>query len=128
MKRKTEYVLGLIGSIIGLILGAFLFICEKLDTRTVKPESDIITGNFGMVLVIICILGIIGAILVSSKAKIAGLLMLVASLGCLINIFVLNSKLALIGEADITIIFLALILPSIVLLFISGLMGLLKKD
>ncbi|PKR82412.1 DUF4064 domain-containing protein [Heyndrickxia camelliae] len=108
MKRTTEFVLGLLGGIFGFI-GAFmaLFIGGVDAAFNSSGESEIIGLGWGAVL--LSILGIVGSVVVRSKAKLGGIFLLISAIGGLICISMFY------------------ILPS-VLLLIAGLMGLFRKD
>lgn len=107
MKRTTEFVLGLIGSIFGFF-GAImaLFIGGVDATINSSGESSIISS--GWVAIFLSVLGIIGSVMVKGKPKVGGILMIVSAIGGLISIFLLY------------------LLP-FVLLLIAGLMGIFRK-
>ncbi|HFK1548840.1 DUF4064 domain-containing protein [Bacillus albus] len=108
MKRTTEFVLGLIGGIFG-ILCAFiaLFIGGVASAMEAEGASNVI--GLGWVAVALSILGIVGSVMVKSKAKVGGAMMTIAAIG---------------GFICISFIY---ILPA-VLLLIGGLMGILRKE
>ncbi|EIJ79177.1 hypothetical protein PB1_16509 [Bacillus methanolicus PB1] len=108
MKRTTEFVLGLLGGIFGFI-GAFmaLFIGGVDAAFSSSGTSEVI--GLGWAAVILSILGIIGSVVVKSKAKFGGILMLISAIGGVISISMFY------------------ILPG-VLLLIAGLMGIFRKD
>lgn len=108
MKRTTEFVLGLIGGIFGF-LGAFfaLFIGGVDAVLNSSGTSEII--GLGWAAVVFSIVAIVGSVVVRSKAKVGGILLLVAGIGGLISISFYY------------------ILPA-VLQIIAGLMTLIKKD
>ena len=70
MKRTTEFVLGLIGGIFG-ILCAFiaLFIGGLLQLWRQKEQSNVI--GLGWAAVALSILGIVGSVMVKVKQKLA---------------------------------------------------------
>ena len=104
--RTTEFVLGLIGGIFGIFVGVFVIMFGELG-RGFSGSSGGLTSS-GIAVIILATLGIIGAAMVKSKPKIAGVLMLVAAIGGFIASFVFY------------------ILPAILLL-IAGLMSLIRK-
>lgn len=108
MKRTTEFVLGLIGGIFG-ILCAFiaLFIGGVASAMEAEGASNVI--GLGWVAVALSILGIVGSVMVKSKAKVGGGMMTIAAIG---------------GFICISFIY---ILPA-VLLLIGGLMGIFRKE
>ncbi|MBF7155293.1 MULTISPECIES: DUF4064 domain-containing protein [Bacillus] len=108
MKRTTEFVLGLIGGIFG-ILCAFiaLFIGGVASAMEAEGASNVI--GLGWVAVALSILGIVGSVMVKSKAKVGGAMMTIAAIG---------------GFICISFIY---ILPA-VLLLIGGLMGIFRKE
>ncbi|EEK52968.1 DUF4064 domain-containing protein [Bacillus cereus group sp. MYBK163-2] len=108
MKRTAEFVLGLIGGIFG-ILCAFiaLFIGGLGSALEADGANTVISLGWGAVG--LSILGIVGSVMVRSKAKAGGIMMTVAAIG---------------GFICISLIYL---LPG-VLLLIGGLMGIFRKD
>ena len=108
MKRTSEFVLGLIGGIFGFI-GAFVAIMfGGLDAAFSGTETSSITG-LGWSAMLFSTLAIVGCILVKSKPKLGGLFMLIAAIG---------------GTISISMFY---VIPGI-MLFIAGLMGLIRKD
>jgi hypothetical protein len=107
-KRTTEFVLGLIGGIIGFF-GAILALMFGGIGSAFGADGASSISNLGWSAIIFSILGIVGAAIVNSKTKLSGWLMLVSAIG---------------GVISISLFYL---LP-FVLLFIAGLMALLKKD
>lgn len=107
MSRTTEFVLGLIGGIFGFI-GAFMALFfGEIDAAFNEAGSSSLSG-LGWSAVIFSILAIVGAVLVKSRPKLGGILMLVSAIGGFISIFMFY-------------------MLSAVLLLIGGLMGVLKK-
>ncbi|MCU5446477.1 DUF4064 domain-containing protein [Bacillus cereus] len=108
MKRTTEFVLGLIGGIFG-ILCAFiaLFIGGVASAMEAEGAGSVI--GLGWAAVALSILGIVGSVMVKSKAKVGGAMMTIAAIG---------------GFICISFIY---ILPA-VLLLIGGLMGIFRKE
>ena len=108
MKRTTEFVLGLLGGIFGFFGAVFALIIGGVDAAlSSSGTSEIIGLGWGAML--FAILGIIASVVVRSKAKVGGALLLVSGIGGLICISFYY------------------ILPA-VLLVIAGLMGLIKKN
>lgn len=107
-KRTTEFVLGLIGGISGFIGGFIGLAVGELGTAFEASGASTISSLAG-VSFIFSILAIVGSIVVKHKAKLGGLLMLIAGIGGLVCISFYY------------------ILPFILLL-IAGLKGLIKKD
>ncbi|MEC0073260.1 DUF4064 domain-containing protein [Bacillus bombysepticus] len=108
MKRTTEFVLGLIGGIFG-ILGAILALMVGGLGAAFEAEGANSIIGLGWAAVGLSILGIVGSVVVKSKAKAGGIMMTIAAIGGIICIFVFY------------------ILPGILLL-IGGLMGIFRKD
>ncbi|AAY60331.1 DUF4064 domain-containing protein (plasmid) [Bacillus cereus] len=108
MKRTIEFVLGLIGGILGILCAVLVLFFGGFGTAIdVDGADQIIILGWGAVFS--SILGIIGSVVVKSKSGIGGAFMLIA---------------AIIGFLCIFAIY---ILPG-ALLAIGGLMGLLRKD
>jgi hypothetical protein len=81
----VEFILGLIGGIIGFLAGAFAIMFGGLASAfAVKGASDIV--GLGMGAILFSIIGIIGAAIVKSRTKIAGYLMIISAIGGLICI------------------------------------------
>lgn len=106
MNRTTEFVLGLIGGIFGFGGAVFAVMFGAVD-EAVSGSSEI--SNLGWAAMLFSVLAIVGAILVKSKPKLGGILMLVSGIGGFISIFVFY-------------------ILSAVLLVIAGLMGVLRKE
>ena len=106
MKRTTEFILGLLGGIFGVI-GAILALFIGGVDAAFNGKSDIIGLGWGAVL--LSALGIVGSVVVRSKAKLGGIFMLVAAIG---------------GTICISAFY---ILPGILLLN-GGLMGVFRKE
>ncbi len=107
-KRTTEFVLGLIGGISGFF-GAIiaLFVGGLAGAFGANGASTVVGLGWGAIL--FSILGIVGSVVVKSKAKLGGWFMIVSSVGGLICISFFY-------------------ILSFVLLLIAGLMGVIKKD
>ncbi|TCP52604.1 uncharacterized protein DUF4064 [Tumebacillus sp. BK434] len=106
MKRTTEFVLGLIGGIIGFGGAFFALFFGAIDEAVNGSTqlSGLAVGAFAF-----SILAIVGSIVVKFKPKLGGTFMLIAAIGGLISIS------------------LFFLLPFILLL-IAGLMGLIRKN
>ncbi|MEG7923083.1 DUF4064 domain-containing protein [Bacillus cereus] len=108
MKRTAEFVLGLIGGIFGIICAFVALLIGGMGAAFEADGANTVIG-LGWGAVALSILGIVGSVMVRSKAKVGGIMMTVAAIG---------------GFICISIIYL---LPG-VLLLISGLMGIFRKD
>ncbi|AAY60560.1 DUF4064 domain-containing protein (plasmid) [Bacillus cereus] len=108
MKRTAEFVLGLIGGIFGIICAFIALLIGGMGAAFEAEGANTIIG-LGWGAVGLSILGIVGSVMVRSKAKAGGIMMTVAAIG---------------GFICISIFFL---LPG-VLLLIGGLMGIFRKD
>lgn len=98
MKRTTEFVLGLIGGIIGFGAAFFALFFGAVDEAVSGGESEI-TG-LGSMAFLFSILAIVGSVVVKFKAKVGGILMLVSGVGGLVSIslfYVLPALLLVIG-------------------------------
>ncbi|MFN2745167.1 MULTISPECIES: DUF4064 domain-containing protein [Bacillus] len=108
MKRTTEFVLGLIGGIFGFI-GAFIaLMIGGIDAAFSSSGTSQIVG-LGWGAVFFSILGIVGSVIVRNKAKLGGIMLLISAIGGFICIFMFY-------------------ILSGVLLFIAGIMGLVRKE
>lgn len=108
MKRTTEFVLGLIGGIFGFF-GAFMaLLIGGVDAAFASTGTSEIIG-LGWAAILFSTLAIIGSVLVKSKAKFGGILMLISAIGGLICIYMFY------------------LLPCILLL-IAGIMGVARKE
>ncbi|EJR37250.1 DUF4064 domain-containing protein [Bacillus mycoides] len=108
MKRTAEFVLGLIGGIFGIICAFIALLIGGMGAAFEAEGANTIIG-LGWGAVGLSILGIVGSVMVRSKAKVGGIMMTVAAIG---------------GFICISIFYL---LPG-VLLLIGGLMGIFRKD
>ncbi|EEK52352.1 DUF4064 domain-containing protein [Bacillus cereus ATCC 10876] len=108
MKRTAEFVLGLIGGIFGIICAFIALLIGGMGAAFEADGANTVIG-LGWGAVALSILGIVGSVMVRSKAKVGGIMMTVAAIG---------------GFICISIIYL---LPG-VLLLIGGLMGIFRKD
>ncbi|MGM7720569.1 DUF4064 domain-containing protein [Metabacillus sp. Hm71] len=106
MKRTTEFVLGLIGGIFGLI-GAVMALFVGVVDEAFSGSTEI--SGLGWSAVLLSILGIVGSIVVKRKPKLGGTFMTIAAIGGVISVSMFY------------------IIPG-VLLIIGGLMGLIRKD
>ncbi|QHS24165.1 DUF4064 domain-containing protein [Virgibacillus sp. MSP4-1] len=107
MNRTVEFVLGLIGGIFGFF-GAIIALFIGGVDAAVSDGSSEITG-LGWAAFLFSALAIVGSVVVRSKAKAGGILLIVSAIGGLISIS-------------------AFYLISAVLIGIAGLMGIFKKD
>ncbi|MFB7121708.1 DUF4064 domain-containing protein [Bacillus tropicus] len=108
MKRTAEFVLGLIGGIFGILCAFIALFIGGLGSALEADGANTVIG-LGWGAVGLSILGIVGSVMVRSKAKAGGIMMTVAAIG---------------GFVCISLIYL---LPG-VLLLIGGLMGIFRKD
>ncbi|AKE15094.1 MAG TPA: DUF4064 domain-containing protein [Bacillus sp. (in: Bacteria)] len=108
MKRTAEFVLGLIGGIFGIICAFVALLIGGMGAAFEADGANTVIG-LGWGAVALSILGIVGSVMVRSKAKVGGIMMTVAAIG---------------GFICISIIYL---LPG-VLLLIGGLMGIFRKN
>ncbi|HDX9654372.1 hypothetical protein COM65_19320 [Bacillus wiedmannii] len=108
MKRTTEFVLGLIGGIFGIICAFIALMIGGMGAAFEAEGAESIIG-LGWGAVALSILGIVGCVVVKKNAKVGGIMMTVAAIG---------------GFICISIFYL---LPG-VLLLIGGLMGIFRKD
>ncbi|PGY16301.1 DUF4064 domain-containing protein [Bacillus cereus] len=108
MKRTTEFVLGLIGGIFGIICAFIALMIGGMGAAFEAEGANTIIG-LGWGAVGLSILGIVGCVVVKKNAKVGGIMMTVASIG---------------GFICISIFYL---LPG-VLLLIGGLMGIFRKN
>ena len=108
MNRTTEFVLGLIGGIFGILSGITALLVGGVFGAFNASGSGTIMGG-GIVAIIVSIVGIVSGIIAKSKAKLGGILMLLSGIIGFISIFVFY------------------ILPG-VLLIIGGIMCLVKKS
>nr|WP_088325910.1 DUF4064 domain-containing protein [Bacillus cereus] len=107
MKRTAEFVLGLVGGIFGIICAFIALLIGGMGATFGAEGANTIIG-LGWGAVGLSILGIVGSVMVRSKAIVGGIMMTVAAIGGFIC----------------TPIYL---LPG-VLLLIGGLMGIFRKD
>ncbi|MEK4841550.1 DUF4064 domain-containing protein [Bacillus sp. FSL L8-0152] len=108
MKRTAEFVLGLIGGIFGILCAFIALFIGGLGSALEADGANTVIG-LGWGAVALSVLGIVGSVMVRSKAKAGGIMMTVAAIG---------------GFICISLIYL---LPG-VLLLIGGLMGIFRKD
>lgn len=108
MKRTTEFVLGLIGGIFGLIGASTTLIIGGLDATFSSTGTSEIIG-LGWFAILFSILGIVGSVVVKSKAKLGGWFMIISAIG---------------GVICVSFFY---IIPAILLL-IGGVMGVARKD
>lgn len=107
ISRTSEFVLGLIGGIFGIISGFMAMMMGGIGKAVGSGSGGL--GTLGVWAILFSILGIVGAVTVKSKSKIGGWFMIIAAVG---------------GTISVSMFY---ILPGI-LLIIGGLMGLIKKD
>ncbi|HEY3439702.1 MAG TPA: DUF4064 domain-containing protein [Paludibaculum sp.] len=108
MGRTTEFVLGLIGGIIGFFAAIIALIFGGIGGSLGADGASTIVG-LAWAAMGFSILGIVGSALVKSKAKMSGWFMTISAVGGVVCISFFYGL-------------------SFVLLLIAGLMALLKKD
>jgi len=108
MTRTTEFVLGLLGGIFGFIGAIIAMAIGGIGGIFGASGASTLVG-LGWGAILFAVLGIVGAAIVKSKAKLGGAFMLISAIGGLVCISFFYSL-------------------SFVLLLIAGLMGLIKKD
>ncbi|PHD73878.1 DUF4064 domain-containing protein [Bacillus toyonensis] len=108
MKRTTEFVLGLIGGIFGILCAFIALFIGGVGAAVEADGANQVIG-LGWAAIALSILGIVGCVMVKSKAKVGGIMMTIAAIG---------------GFICISIVYLS---PGILLL-IGGLMGIFRKD
>ncbi|HLR04137.1 MAG TPA: DUF4064 domain-containing protein [Virgibacillus sp.] len=108
MNRTAEFVLGLIGGIFGIIAAIMAIFIGGIGEAFGAEGSGGVTVA-GWLAVLLSVLGIIGSTLVRSRAKVGGILMVIAAVGGFISIFMFY-------------------LLSGILLLIGGLMALFKQE
>lgn len=106
--RTAEFVLGLLGGIFGLIAAVIALFIGGLGSALNLSGASTISG-LGFLAIVASIIGIVGAAIVKSKTKVAGILMIIA---------------AVVGIVAVSMFY---ILPAI-LLAIAGILALVKKE
>lgn len=76
-KRSLDQLIGLVGSFIGIIMGAIGIILQKI------PYTNISLGE-SETMILFSIIGLVGALLVTSRKKDAGMVMIVIGLAGII--------------------------------------------
>lgn len=107
-KRTVEFVLGLIGGIFGFFGAVFALMVGGIGKFFGGEGASTIVG-LGWVAIVFSIIGIVGAALVKSRAKVGGWLMILSAVGGVISISFAYSL-------------------SFVLLIIAGLMAVIRKN
>jgi hypothetical protein len=106
MKRTAEFVLGLLGGIFGFG-GAFFALVFGAFDKAFNGSSDV--SSLGWSAFLASVVAIIGSVVVRSKAKVGGVMMLIAAVWGVISISMFY------------------VVP-FALLVIAGLMGVFRKD
>ena len=106
MGRTAEFVLGLIGAILGFIGAITAIFLGGIDTALTGSTS---IASSAWIAFFMSIVGLVGAIMVRSKEKMGGILMLISAIVGVICIFIFY------------------LVPGILLL-IGGLMGLFRNE
>ena len=107
-KRTTEFVLGLLGGIFGFFAAILALTFGGLGGAFGAEGASTIVG-LGWSAMAFSILGIIGSVVVKSKAKVGGGIMIVSAVG---------------GVVSISMFYIL----SFILLLIAGIMGVFKKN
>ncbi|PWU70181.1 DUF4064 domain-containing protein [Gracilibacillus dipsosauri] len=108
MKRTTEFVLGLIGGFFGFIGAILALFVGGIDAAFSSDGTSEITA-LGWLAFFFSALAIVGSVLVKSKAKAGGILLIISAIGGIISISMFY------------------LVPAI-LIIIAGFMGLFRKD
>ncbi|SFB21617.1 Protein of unknown function [Lentibacillus halodurans] len=108
MNRTTEFVLGLIGGILGFFAAIIALFIGGVDAAFSERGTSTLTG-LGWSAFLFSGMAIVGSVVVRSKAKVGGILLIVSAIGGLISISMFY-------------------LISFILIGIAGLMGIFKKD
>lgn len=106
MSRTAEFVLGLIGAIFGFIGAIIVIFLGGIDTALTGSTTIVFSAWLALFMSIV---GLVGAIMVRSKAKMGGILMIISAIAGIICIFVFY------------------LVPGILLL-IGGLMGFFRNE
>lgn len=80
MKRTTEFVLGLSGGIFGILCAFTALLIRGLGPALEADGANTVIG-LGWGAVALSILGIVGSVMVRSKAKAGGIMMTAAAIG-----------------------------------------------
>lgn len=88
MKRTAEFVLGLIGGIFGIICAFVALLIGGMGAAFEADGANTVIG-LGWGAVALSILGIVGSVMVRSKAKVGGIMMTVAAIGGFICISII---------------------------------------
>ncbi|MFE7910825.1 DUF4064 domain-containing protein, partial [Bacillus mobilis] len=80
MKRTTEFILGLIGGIFGILCAFIALFIGGVGAAVEADGANQIIG-LGWAAVALSILGIVGCVMVKSKAKVGGIMMTIAAIG-----------------------------------------------
>lgn len=116
--KNASFIIGLIAGILGIMLGCSL-VFIGLNMKVTNPHSNAVM-IFSVLGLLSSISGLVGACIVNTKNKLAGILMIIAAI---LNLFAgFNS----IG-ADSPLNFVGLLVVSILFL-ISGIFSLKKKS
>lgn len=85
MKRRAEFVLGIIAGILGVLAGLFDGVIggfmNLMPMNSMMGIENYFLEKTGTILVVLSILGIVGAIIASSNNVLAGVFMLIAGFG-----------------------------------------------
>jgi len=98
-KRTLEFVLGLIGGIIGIFSGIIALGLGGFAASFGVEGAETVAG-LGIFGIVLAIAGIVGSILVRKKALIGGIVMIVAAVGgylCISGVFLIPGILLLVA-------------------------------
>lgn len=84
-KRTAEFVLGLIGGILGFFGGLFILVLGGLG-KMLNASGASTISSFGWFGLLFAVLGIVGSVIVGSKYKLGGWLMLISAVGGVISL------------------------------------------
>jgi hypothetical protein len=95
----VEFILGLLGGIIGFFAGVAAIVIGSLGSAFAVNGASSIVG-LGLLALVFSIIGIIGAAIVKSKTKTAGYLMIISAIGglfCISAFYILSFILLIIA-------------------------------
>lgn len=99
MSRTTEFVLGLIGGVIGIFAAMIALMIGGIGAEFGASDGNTIIA-LGWVAVLLAIVGIVGSVIVKFKPKVGGILLLVSGVGgfiCISAFWILSGVLLIIG-------------------------------
>lgn len=123
-KRTAEFVLGLIGGIIGIILGVLVLIGGSfLASASISVIGEDLLGGgslmlYGIIFLAAALIGLIGSIVVRNKGTVGGLLMIIGTLA--------TAAVLIISPFGGTLLFWLYVVVALLFL-IGGLLGFIRK-